>query len=35
MREALIVTRSDDEEILVPEGKIRAVPAWAWLLGIE
>jgi predicted AAA+ superfamily ATPase len=34
-REAVIVTRNEDEEIRVPEGTIHAVPAWAWLLGME
>ena len=34
-KEATIITQNDDEEIKVPEGIIRVVPAWAWLLGIE
>lgn len=35
VREGTVVTERDEREIELPEGTVRVVPAWKWLLGRE
>ena len=33
--EGTVVTEREERELEVPEGRVRVVPAWKWLLGRE